>query len=180
MNLLKSIQFILALAAIGLLVAGCATPNVNPPQARANTGYVDFHADPSAGLSWEVARWEDRSQDFQRVFWDLEPPSGGVLRLAFAPGRHRLRVTFLNRVITKPAELEVEVQDGKILPVRVTLTEAGTTLVRTKEENRGGTAYGRYGRRTKIGSDETVMHDISAVAAPPVAYQPREQMPYAR
>ena len=178
--ILKTIQFLLTLTAIGLFVAGCATPNVNPPQARANTGYVDFHADASAGLSWEVARWEDHKREFQRVFWELEPPPGGVLRLAFVPGRYRLRVTFLNRVITKPVEIAVEVQDGKVLPVRVTLTEAGTTLVRTKEESRGGTAYGRYGRRTKIGSDESVMYDISATAEPPVDYQPKEQMPYAR
>ena len=141
---------------------------------------MDFHAEASAELSWEGARWEDGAREFQRVFWELEPPTGGVLRLAFAPGRHRLRVTFLNRVVTKPVEIEVEVQDGKVLPVRVTLAEAGTTLVRTKEQERGGTAYGRYGRRTKIGRDETVMYDISATPGPPVAYKPKEKMPYAR
>lgn len=180
MNKLKTIKFLLPLSALALLAPGCATRNVNPPQARANTGYVDFHADASAGLSWEVARFDELKRAFQRVSSELAPPPGGVLRLEFAPGHHRLRVTFLNRVVTKPAEVEVEVQDGKVLPVRVTLTEAGTTLVRTKEESRGGTAYGRYGRRTKIGSDESVIYDISAVAAPPVAYQPKEQMPYAR
>ena len=127
-----------------------------------------------------MARWADHKREFQRVFWDLEPPPGVVLRLAFVPGRQRLRVTFLNRVVTKPVEIEVEVQDGKVLPVRVTLTEAGTTVVKTKEESRGGTAYGRYGRRTKISSEESVMYDISAAAGPPVAYQPKEQMPYAR
>lgn len=180
MNPLKHIRFLLALAAIGLSVQGCATRNVNPPQARAHTGYVDFHADPSAELSWDVVRWEDGRRGFQSVFWDLDPPPGGILRLAFAPGRHRLRVAFLNTVITKPVEIEVEVHDGKIVPVRVTLTEVGTTVVKTKEQERGGTAFGRYGRRTKIGSEEMVMHDITMVASPPVAYQPKEQMPYAR
>jgi hypothetical protein len=149
-------------------------------QFRANTGYVDFHADSSGELSWDVARFDDRTQSFKSVFSELEPAAGGFLRLAFAPGRHRLQVTFLNRVIAKPAEVEVEVQDGKITPVRVTLTEAGTALVRTKEVSRGGTAYGRYGRRTKIGSDETAMYGISAVADPPVTYQLKERMPYAR
>jgi hypothetical protein len=110
----------------------------------------------------------------------LEPAAGGFLRLAFAPGRHRLQVTFLNRVITQPAEIEVEVQDGKITPVRATLTSAGVALVETRETSRGGTAYGRYGRRTKISSDETAMYGISAVADPPVAYQHKERMPYAR
>ena len=59
MNPPKIIQFVLTLAAIGLSVQGCATKNVNPPKARANTGYVDFHAGPSAGLSWEVSRWDE-------------------------------------------------------------------------------------------------------------------------
>jgi hypothetical protein len=90
-----------------------------------------------------------------------------------------LRITFRNRVITSPSEIEVEVQDGKTTPVSVTFTEAGVTLVRTKETSRGGTAYGRYGRRTSIGSDETVRYSLSAVAAPPVAYQLKERMPYA-
>jgi hypothetical protein len=179
MNPFKIIQFVLTLAAIGLSVQGCATRNVNPHQARANTGYVDFHAGPSAELSWEVSRWDDRSRDFDLVFWDLDPPPGGILRLAFAPGRHRLRVAFLNCVVKKPAEVEVEVQDGKILPIRVKLTEAGTTVVETKEQERGGTAFGRYGRRTKFGSEEMMMYDIAIAVAPPVAYQPREQMPYA-
>jgi hypothetical protein len=169
---------LLMLVAVGLLVVGCASPNVNPPQARANTGYVDFHADSASELCWEVARFDGRSQSYQRVFSELEPPLGGVLRLAFAPGRHRLRVTILNRVITQPAEVEVELQDGKITPVRVTLTEAGVALVQTRQTSRGGTARGRYGRRTTIGSDETVMYAISAVADTPVAYQLKERMSY--
>jgi hypothetical protein len=127
-----------------------------------------------------VARPDDGTQSFKRVFSELEPPPGGIVRLAFAPGRHRLRVTFLNRVIAKPAEVEVAVADGKITPIRVTLSEAGVALVETKEVNRGGTAKGRYGRRTKISSDETVMYGLSAVADPPVAYQPKERMSYAQ
>ena len=168
------------LLALGLLVAGCATPNVNPPQARANSGYVDFHADSPSELCWEVSSFDARTQSFRSAFSDLKPPPGGMLRLAFVPGRHRLQVTFLNRVIAKPAEIEVEVQDGKITPVRITLTDAGTTLVQTKEESRGGTARGRYGRRTKLGSGESVMYTLSAEAAPPLAYQLKERMPYAQ
>jgi hypothetical protein len=180
MKPLKTIQFLLLFALLALWASGCATQNVNPSQARANTGYVDFHADSSAELCWEVARFDDSTQVFKKVFSELELPTGGFLRLAFAPGHYRLQVTFLNRVITQPAEVEVEVQAGKITPVRVTLTETGTAFVQTKETSRGGTAKGSYGRRTKIDSDETVMYGISAVAAPPVPYQPKEQMPYAR
>ena len=164
---------LLTLAAAALLFSSCASPNDNPPQARANTGYVDFHADSSPGLSWEVARFDEGTQAFQKVFSDMNPPTGGVLRLAFAPGRHRLRITFLNRVISQPAEMEVEVQDGKITPVHVTLTAAGTALVDRKTQNVGSTAMGRYGLRTKIVSDTTVMYAVAAVADAPVAYQPR-------
>ena len=180
MKQIKTIPFLLTFAVLALWFSGCATRNVNPPQARANTGYVDFHADASGDLCWEVARFDDRTQSFKSVFSELKPQPGGIARLAFAPGRHRLRVTFLNRVIRKPAEIEAEVQDGKITPVRVTLTEAGVAQVETKETSRGGTAYGRYGRRTQIGSDETTMYSLSAVADPPMSYQLKERMSYAR
>ena len=165
------------LAAAGLLLSGCASPNVNPPQARVNTGYVDFHADSSEELNWQVRRFDDRTRSFQHVFSELKPPQDGFLRLAFAPGSHRLQVTFLNRVIVKPVEVEVEVQDGKITPVRVTLTAAGVSLVRTREENVGGVGSRRYGRHAKIGADEAARYDISAEAESPVAYQLKGRMP---
>jgi hypothetical protein len=171
---------VLILAVAGLFIIGCASPNLNPPQARANTGYMDFHADPPGELSWQMARYDDHKQAFQNVFMDLTPPQDGFVRLAFAPGRYRMRVIFANRVIVKPAEVEVEVQDGKITPVRVTLTGAGVALVRTREENVGGIGSRRYGQHAKIGSDEASRYDVSAVAAPPVAYQPKERMPYPR
>ena len=176
MKQLKTLPFLLALAALAWWASGCATPNVNPPQARANTGYVDFHADPSGELCWEVARVDDRTQSLRILFSDLQPPPGGILRLAFAPGHYRLRVTFLNRVITQPAEVEVEVQNGKITPVCVVLTSAGTTQVETKEVSRGGTVRGRYGQRTRLGSDEAVMYGLSAVADLPVPYRVKENM----
>jgi len=160
------------------LLSGCATPDVNPSQARAHTGYVDFHADAANELYWQVERYDDRAQSFKTIYSELDPPAGGFLRLAFAPGHHRLRVTFLNHVITKPTEVEVEVQDGKVTPVRVALTAVGTAQVETREVNYGGTAKGRYGRRTRIGSDETIRYDLSATTSPPISYQPKERMSY--
>jgi hypothetical protein len=168
------------LAAAGLFIIGCASPNVNPPRARANTGYVDFHANMTEELNWQVTRFDDRTRAFQHVYSELKPPKDGFLRLAFAPGRHRLQITFLNLVIVKPVEVEVEVQDGRITPVRVTLTSAGVSLVRTREENVGGVGSRRYGRHAKIGADEAARYDISAEAESPVAYQLKGRMPYAR
>jgi hypothetical protein len=180
MKHLKTIPLLLLSAVLALWVSGCATPDVNPPSARANTGYVDFHADPAEELCWQIERFDDGAQRFKTAFSELNPPVVGVLRLAFAPGHHRLRVTFMNRVIVQPAEIEVEVQDGKIIPVRVTLSAAGATQVATREVSRGGTAKGRYGQRTRYGSDSSVSYRLSAVAETPLAYQLREQMPYAR
>src|SRR6266498_1170094 len=103
-----------------------------------------------------------------------------MLRFAFAPGHLRFRITFLNRVIAEPALLDVEVQDGRITPVHVTLTESGVTSVQTKETSRGGTAAGRYGRRTRIESNETKMYRLTAAPQDPRPYQPKQRMPYAR
>jgi len=163
-----------------LSISGCATPNVNPSQPLASTGYADFHPAEPEELWWEVSRFDESSQSYQKLFSELTPPKGGFLRLALAPGRHRMRITFLNHAIAKPAEMDVEIQDGKITPVRVALTEAGTGSVRTVDQNAGGSATGRYRRRIRIGSDESAMYSPLAVAQPPVAYQRKEQMPYAR
>ena len=171
---------VLALAACALGLAGCATSEINPARARANTGYVDLHAKLSPDLSWEVALFDERAQDFRRLVSDWEPPKNGILRLELAPGSHRLRVACLNRNTTGPIEFPIAVEDAKITPVRVTFTKAGTSLVETEETSTGGTVYGRYGRSTKITGTEEVRYQLSATAEAPVTYQQKAQMPYAR
>jgi hypothetical protein len=171
---------LLLLAAAGLFITGCASLNVNPPQARAKTGYVDFYADSSGELSWEVARFEDRTQEFRSVFSEFEPPPGRVLRLAFPPGHYRLRVTFMNCVVREPGLVELDIKEGLITPVHIVLIPDGTTQVETKEGRVGGTFKGRYGRGTKFDSDESSTYRISAEASAPMPYQLKEQMPYAR
>jgi hypothetical protein len=166
----------LLLAGVGLLISGCASPNVNPPQARANTGYVDFYAASADELSWKVARFDDRSQSFKSVFDDLKPPQGGVLRLAFPPGHYRLQVTFLNRVVREPGLVEVEVKDGLITPVHIVPVADGTTTVYSKEERWG---RARYGRGDKIKYDASAAYRISAEANAPRPYQPKELTSYA-
>jgi hypothetical protein len=66
-----------------------------------------------------------------------------------------------------------------VTPVTVTLLPAGTVLVETQSGRKGGTYYGRYGRRTKISNAETASDEVSAEPQPPVPFQPRGQMPYA-
>lgn len=177
MKKITTIKCLLALAVAALWVPGCATPDVNPPQARSNTGYVDFHADPPDELCWEVSRFDARSQTYRRVFSELKPPQGGVLRLAFAPGRHRLQITFLNRLIAGPADVDVEVQDGRITPVLVMLTDVASATVLRKELAWGNTAKGLYGRRTRTDGAATIMYKLSTTVEAPMAYQPKEQMP---
>src|SRR5258708_638800 len=131
MKKLNTTQALLALAALSLLAPGCATQNVTPAQARPNTGYVDFYTDPPAELYWVVERFDDRTQSFKSVFSEFKPPPNGILRLGFAPGHCRLRVTFLNRTVLDPVLAEVDLQDGMVTPFRMGFTGARATTVQT-------------------------------------------------
>jgi hypothetical protein len=176
----KTFQLLLSLAAVAAWAAGCATQNINPPQARVNTGYVDFHPDLTNELCWDVARFDQSKGDFKRAFSSLEPPEGGILRLAFTPGHYKLRVTFLNLPISKPADFEVDVQDGKITPVHVVLTDAGNTVITDKRVSVGSTAYGRYGRRTKFDTEDSDIFSVSAKVEDSIPYRVKEQTAYKR
>lgn len=180
MKQFKTVQCLLALAVLALCVAGCATGNVNPSRAHGDTGYVDFYTGGTNDLNWQVARFDDRAQGFVVIFSELNPPDGGFLRLAFAPGQYRLQVTFLNRIVSEPGQVELEVKDGMITPVRVALVAAGTTQVQSKEMRLGKTIKGYSGRKNEISTDESDTFQISAVADAPVPYQPKERTAYVR
>jgi hypothetical protein len=161
----------LAVAVIGF---GCASPNVNPRAAKTNAGYVDIYTPDAQDLAYYVAHAQGTNQ-FKRMFAELDPVPSGILRLSFAPGTHSLRITIMNRVISMPATIQVEVENGKITPVHLTLTKGGTTSVQTQEQ-----VGSRYGRRVKYGSYESEMYNLTAANEPPVAYQVKAQMPYAQ
>lgn len=166
---------LLTLAALGLLAGGCASSNVNPASARPHTGYVDFYAVNADDLYWDIT---DVNRN-KKAFYEFGPVKEPILRLAFKPGTYQLRVTFLNHAILVPGVADVEVQDGMVTPVTVTLLPAGTALIETKSGQVGGTYYGRYGRRTKISNTGAVSYEVSAEPQPPVPFQPKAQMPYA-
>ncbi len=168
-------QSLLALAVLGLLAGGCASPNLNPAHARPRTGYVDFYAANADNLSWDITDVKSN----RKVFYEFDPVREPILRLAFKPGSYQLRVTFLNHAIVVPGEADVEVRDGMVTPVTVTLLPAGTALVATRTGQAGSTYYGRYGRRTRISSTGTATYEVSAEPQSPVPFQPRSQMPYA-
>jgi hypothetical protein len=72
----------------------------------------------------------------------------------------------------------VEVSSGEITPVRVSLAEVGTATVRRKDVTMGGTAFGRYGRATKIRSEEDPIYRVLAEAQHPLPYVVKAQVPY--
>ena len=164
------------LAALAILAAGCASPNVNPPEPRSNTGYVDFRADAPGEFYWDVSQLEEGSQNSKSIYSECNPPEGGVLRLAFRPGLHRLRITILNRVVVTPAEIAVDVQDGKITPVRITLADVGAVSIQTRGFGTGHTLKNNR-RQIEYGSSDSRQYELSAQAEPPRAYQPKEPMP---
>src|SRR6476646_5232724 len=46
--------FCFCVTAVALLAGGCRTADVNPRAAKAGTGYVDFYADDTSGLCWQI------------------------------------------------------------------------------------------------------------------------------
>jgi hypothetical protein len=171
---------ILLFAVAALFAAGCASPGVNPSKPRANMGYVDFYSDSSGELGWGVACFDDHNQAFKPVFSEIEPLPGRVLRLAFAPGHHRVRISFLNLAVREPAEFEVVVLDGMVTPVHVVVTADGTIQMENREQRFGTTARGRYRHATTVSISRTALHRISVETNVPRSYTPKEQMPYAR
>jgi len=167
-------QQLLSFGAVLLLLSACASRNVNPPAPKAHTGYVDIHSQPAMGISWDVLYAKPGSDDFKRAYSDVKPVEGGPLRIALQPGRHVLRINVLNHVITDPADVEVEVANGKITPVSVNFV-AGKTLQMPYRDPNAGRAFRRQGRGSRISLFEASEYAISATAEAPVAYQPKER-----
>jgi hypothetical protein len=165
-----------SLLALGLAMAGCSTPNVNPPSPRANTGYVDFYTDSDLDLSWEI-KCAGQSGEMQTVFSEFKPVQGNILRLAAPPGTRQFQVWVMNQVTQGPQGVQAQIESAKITPVHVTFKTAGTNTVDRKVFGFRPSAKG-YGRGTKIVSDQNEVLQIGAVAGAPLAYQPKERMPY--
>lgn len=164
----------LGLLVVGFLVPGCASRNVNPVKAAPKTGYVDFYTVEDNDLSWDVRDLQCR----QKGFSEFNPVKGNILRLAFPEGDYQLRISFLNRAVLVPATNAVPVRDGMVTPVKVHLVASGTANVYREETHAGGTVYGRYGRTTKIKSDENVTIDVKTEQQSPIPYAPKDHMPY--
>jgi hypothetical protein len=161
------------------ILAGCASPDVNPPAAKRGTGYVDFYADDTSGLCWQIQRLEKDAAKGRTSFEEFRPRTNDVVRLAFAPGEYLFGITFLNRAITETGVAHVVVEDGKITPVRVTLVETGKTMLERTESRVGGTFYGRSGRSTKIRASAGATFRVETETQGTTAYRPKDKMPFA-
>jgi len=166
------------LCLLWIVLTGCSTTNVDPAAPRAHTGYVDFYTDAEdTGLCWEVKRAEDPTGEMRVVFSEFKPVQGTILRLAVSPGSHRFQVWFTNFVTEGPQTVQVQVVDGQITPVHVTLAPIGSTTVERKDYSFRGSTKG-FGGGTKIVSGQSAVLKIGAVAESPRAYGPKERMPY--
>jgi hypothetical protein len=161
------------------LLAGCASPNVNPPTARAGTGYVDLYTTGEDDLNWEASCFDAHAQKYVVLFSEFKPLSHGVLRLALPPGKHQLRVTFLNCVVRAPVVFDVETVAGDVTPVHVILAEDGVTEVVSKEQSGSRNIRGTGGRVATYNTDVSVMYRLSAVVNTPIPYRVKGQMAYA-
>jgi hypothetical protein len=159
-----------ALILVSTICLGCASSNVNPPMARANTGYVDIF-DPEGG-SWS---WSIEDPRGGPSFYTEYKPQTGIVRLALSPGSYEFGIAILNTAISKPPAIKVQVVNGQLAPVRVLLSEEGATAVERKHTQ----VPGRYLRRTKITGDKTQIHRLDAEVLPSIPYRCKEQVPYA-
>ncbi|HEY1787374.1 MAG TPA: hypothetical protein VGJ73_04430 [Verrucomicrobiae bacterium] len=156
-----------------LLWAGCASSNVNPAVPRHDMAYVDFYAAGTNDLYWDVT---DTTSN-KKVFSEFRPLRESILRLAFKPGHYQFQVTFPNRVIAAAGMADVDVHNGMVTPVMVTLLPMDAVVVQSKTLE-AGTSYARYRRRTKTSQTQTVNYKIITEPQPPLPYRRKELMPY--
>jgi hypothetical protein len=166
------------LAALGCLVGtGCRSPDVNPRTPRAKTGYVDFYMEPNQQLWWQVKHGTGPSGDMPTVFSEYDPLPGNILRLAAPPGTNRFEVWFYNQYTTGPKTVLVQVENGRITPVCVTLKASGSTEVNTTTYKYRATVRATRAVPVTVTSQQQTF-EIDLAATTPRDYQPKERMPY--
>jgi hypothetical protein len=151
---------------------GCATSDVDPAAARAGRGYVDLYTVPKTDAWWKVDVFDPRRQGYKEFTAQFKAPAEDILRVQAKPGSHKARISFVNQAIEAPAEVEVEVREGMITPIKVTLEKGDTTYVRSVDDR------ARDIHRNKVSDYQQQRWKISAAAQPPVSYTPKSQTAY--
>jgi hypothetical protein len=154
------------------LACGCATSDVDPSGARVGRGYVDLYTVPRTEAWWKVDVFDPGRQSYKEFTAQFKAPGEGVFRIEARPGRHKARISFVNQAIEAPAEVEVEVREGMITPVRVTLSQGDSTYVRVVGDR------ARDIHRNKVTDYQQQRWQISAVAQPFIPYTAKQNTAY--
>jgi len=160
-----------AVLVIFLFTPGCASLDQNPRSARPGRGYVDLYTDPKVGVWWKVDVYDSRGNAYRQYTAELKAPALGILRLEAKPGRYQARISFVNAAVEAPAEVEVEVSEGAVTPIRVTGEAGGESFVRMAEDRL------RWERSRTTDYAQTVWR-ITATTQAPVPYAPKESIAY--
>jgi hypothetical protein len=154
------------------LVGGCATPDVDPPAARAGRGYVDLYTVPRTEAWWKVDVFDPNRQSYKEFTAQFKAPGEGVFRIEARPGRHKAHISFVNQAIEAPAEVEVEVREGMITPVQVRVSQGDSTYVRVVGDR------ARDIHRNQVTDYQQQRWQITAVALPFTPYTAKQNTAY--
>ena len=158
-------------AGLLLIVSGCASPDVNRSAARSGRGYVDLFTVPKSDVWWKVDVFLKQEQAFKEFTVEFQAPEKDILRVEARPGWYKARITFVNAAVEAPADIEVEVREGMITPIRVTMEPAGTTYSRSREDRL------RW-QSARVRTYDQKLWKISAAVEAPVPFAPKENADY--
>jgi hypothetical protein len=167
-------NLLLVLVAISLLT-GCAG-HVNPKPV-AQTGYVDFYCETAGDLSWDVLRFDLNSGKMKPAFSRYKPLPGNVLRVTSPVGTQRFQVGIFNKANRGPVQVVVDVEAGKVTPVKITLEHLGEVWVNREVYAFRGSSKG-YAGGTKIVSEKNDAVRIHVEGRSPQLFQPKENVAY--
>jgi hypothetical protein len=156
-----------------LLAAGCATTDVDPGTPQAGRGYVDLFTEPKANVWWNVSVFDARDDTFKPFVAQFNAPGLGIFRVAARPGQHRAKISFVNHAVEAPVEVEVDVKEGMITPVRVELEPGDSTYVRSREDR------ARW-QSSRMFETSQAAWKISATPMPAIPYVRKEQTSYSK
>jgi len=156
-------------------LVGCAGHTKTKPVAE--TGYVDFYCESQGDLSWDVLRFDANSGKMKPAYSKYKPLPGNVLRVTSPAGMQRFQVGIFNKANRGPVQVMVQVETGKVTPVKITLEHLGQVFVDRETYAFRGSSKG-YARGTKIITEQNDVVQIHGEPQSPRSYQPKESVAY--
>jgi hypothetical protein len=155
---------------------GCVSSNVKSPEARRDTGYVDFYTAVPQELSWTVENFNGRGQSWSTVYSSFEPIREPALRIALPPGDHLLQVRINNLLMEGTQRVKVRVEDGKVVPVFVQIFNVGANSTEQKQVEIKRPVRG-VERGAKVSPDDVYLR-MTLSPMPARNYEPIDAMRY--